>query len=116
MRIAVPVANGQLNQHFGHSPNFAFVDVEPESREITQSVEITAPEHVPGQLPPWLREHGVTHVIAGNLGARARMLLGEASIEIVSGAPSQEPVSLVRQYLDGTLATGEHTCNHNCQH
>jgi len=34
MRIAIPVAEGRLNQHFGHSRRFAVIDVNRETREI----------------------------------------------------------------------------------
>ena len=78
--------------------------------------EITAPEHQPGLLPPWLKEHGVTLVIAGGMGARARSLLPEASIEVITGAPSENADTLVRRYLDGTLTSIEHTCDHVCSH
>lgn len=113
MRIAIPITGGRLCSHFGHAERFALVDVDPVTKQTSASTEVTAPEHQPGLLPPWLKERGVNLVIAGGMGARAQSLLQAASIEILSGAPEEPTAALVRQYLDGTLVTGESTCDHS---
>ncbi len=112
MRIAIPLANRLLAQHFGHCEKFALVDVDQAAKQITASTEVEAPEHQPGLLPPWLRDRGVNLVIAGGMGSRAHDLFQAASIQVVTGAPAQDPASIVRQYLDGTLVTGENACDH----
>jgi hypothetical protein len=45
----------------------------------------------------------VTQVIAGGMEARARSLLGDASIEVITGAPVESPAVLVPNYLNGTM-------------
>jgi predicted Fe-Mo cluster-binding NifX family protein len=112
MRIAVPVSNGRLAQHFGHCEKFALVDVDPATKAITASTEVEAPEHQPGLLPPWLKERGVNLIIAGGMGSRAHSLFQEASIEVVTGAPSDSAAAIIRQYLDGNLVTGDNACDH----
>lgn len=112
MRIAVPMANGRLAQHFGHCEKFALVDVDPATKAITASTEVEAPEHQPGLLPPWLKELGVNLVIAGGMGSRAHSLFQAASIEVVTGAPSDSAAAIIRQYLDGNLVTGDNACDH----
>ncbi len=112
MRIAIPVTGQCLEPHFGHCEKFVFTDVDPISHQILATTEAPAPEHEPGLLPPWLTQRGVTHVIAGNMGARARSLLEDASVEVMTGAPEQPAQALVRQYLEGTLVTGENSCHH----
>jgi predicted Fe-Mo cluster-binding NifX family protein len=112
MRIAIPVTSGQLEQHFGHSERFALIDVDPASKQVTASTEVEAPEHQPGLLPPWLKERGVQLVIAGGMGTRAQSLFAAASIQVVSGAPTHPPETLVRQYLDGALVTVPTACHH----
>ena len=116
MRIAIPMSGDCMEQHFGHCEKFVMVDVAPGTKEVTAVAEILAPEHQPGLLPPWLRDHGVTLVIAGGMGARARSLLQEASIEVITGAPSVDATTLVRRYLDGALTSIERTCDHVCNH
>jgi predicted Fe-Mo cluster-binding NifX family protein len=104
--------NGRLAQHFGHCEKFALVDVDPVTKEITASTEVEAPEHQPGLLPPWLKERGVNLIIAGGMGSRAHSLFQEASIEVVTGAPSDSAAAIIRQYLDGNLVTGDNACDH----
>lgn len=116
MIIAIPVAGGSLNPHFGHCEKFAIVDVNPKTREVLATTETPAPEHQPGLLPVWLKERGVTVVIAGGMGARALSLFQEASIEIITGAPAESVATLVRKYLDGSLVSVEHLCEHVCSH
>lgn len=112
MRIAIPMTDGLLAQHFGHCERFTLVDVDPATRQVTASVDVEAPEHQPGLLPPWLGEKGVTLVIAGGMGAHARTLFEEASIEVVLGAPSESSATVVGQYLAGTLLTSGNACDH----
>jgi predicted Fe-Mo cluster-binding NifX family protein len=112
MRIAIPVEQGHLAQHFGHTRFFALVDADPVSKRISAMSEIAAPEHQPGLLPPWLKERGVTHVISGGMGSRARALFAEASIEVVTGAPAESASTLAERYLDGTLVTSPNACDH----
>ncbi len=112
MRFAIPTTGTCLEQHFGHCEKFVFIDVDAGTKQVAATTEATAPEHQPGLLPPWLKERGVTHVIAGNMGARARSLFQEVSIEVLTGAPVESAAVLVSQYLNGTLVTSENTCDH----
>jgi predicted Fe-Mo cluster-binding NifX family protein len=112
MRIAIPIAAGRLAPHFGHCEKFALVDVDPVTTETTASTDVAAPEHQPGLLPPWLKERGVNLIIAGGMGSRAHSLFQTASIEVLTGAPAETAATLVRQYLDGKLVTGENACDH----
>lgn len=112
MRIAIPMSDGHLAQHFGHCEKFALVDTDPATKQITTSSEVPAPEHQPGLLPPWLKQQGVDLVIARGMGSRAHSLFQAASIEVLTGAPAESAATLVRQYLDGKLVTGGNACDH----
>jgi predicted Fe-Mo cluster-binding NifX family protein len=112
MRIAIPMADGRLAQHFGHCEKFALIDVDPVAKAITGSTEVTAPEHEPGLLPRWLEKQGVHLVIAGGMGSRAHALFQAASIEVLTGAPEESAATLVRQFLDEKLVTGANACDH----
>ena len=116
MKIAIPMSGDCLHQHFGHCDKFALIDVARESREISAQTELAAPEHQHGLLPLWLKERGVTHVIAGGMVTHARTLLLEASIEVITGAPSEVPTVLVKRYLDGELQSVDRSCGHTCSH
>jgi len=110
MKIAVPVAEGRLTAHFGHAAEFAIVHVE--NQEIKKKELFTPPPHEPGLLPRWLKERGVTTVIAGGMGHRAQLLFEQAGIEVICGAPSESPDAVVDSYLKGRLETGDNACDH----
>ena len=86
MKIAVPLANGLLAMHFGHCQQFALVDVDDETKQITQTSELTPPPHEPGVLPMWLHEQGADVIIAGGMGNRAQSLFAQNGIQVVVGA------------------------------
>lgn len=112
MRIAIPLANGRLNSHFGQSQTFAFVDIE--GGRIARVEELPAPEHAHGVIPAWVKEQGANIVIAGGMGGHARQLLAEADVTVITGAPEETPEALVQAYLAGTLLSVDRPCNHGC--
>jgi len=110
MKIAIPLAGGKLTAHFGHCEEFAVIDVE--NNEIVKKETVTPPPHEPGVLPRFLGGLGVNLVIAGGMGQRAVMLFGEQQIQVVVGAPVDEPEVLVKHYLSNSLVTGQNLCDH----
>ena len=112
MKIAIPLANGKLAMHFGHCQNFALIDVDPHRKTIIEKHEEQAPAHQPGLLPRWLAQYEVQLVIAGGMGQRAQLLFQEQGIEVVVGAPAQDPEKLVSDYLAGKLQSGQNFCDH----
>ncbi|MGC8761348.1 MAG: NifB/NifX family molybdenum-iron cluster-binding protein [Bryobacteraceae bacterium] len=112
MRIAIPVENGRLAQHFGHASHFALFDVDPESNRVLSAQVLSAPPHAPGLLPAWLKELDVHVVIAGGMGPRAVSLLEANAMEVIPGAPVMAAQTLVEQYLAGSLRGGQNHCNH----
>jgi predicted Fe-Mo cluster-binding NifX family protein len=112
MRYAVPVSNGKLASHFGHCEYFALIDVDEATKAILRKEDVASPGHQPGLLPVWLAEQGVSAVIAGGMGTKAQELFGESRIEVILGAPEDDPEKVVMDYLGGVLATGENICDH----
>lgn len=112
MKIAVPTANGLLCPHFGHCDEFTIVDVNLETKNITNTETVPAPEHEPGLLPRWLQEKGADVIIAGGMGARAQALFAQNGVKVCVGAPIAPPADLVAAYLAGTLETGANLCDH----
>ena len=110
MKFAIPIAEGKLTAHFGHCQEFALIDVE--QNEIKKKEMLTPPPHEPGVLPRWLNEMGADVIIAGGMGQRAIGLFQENNIKVITGAPAQEPESLVTSYLAGNLVTGGNVCDH----
>jgi len=112
MKIAIPVAEGKLCLHFGHSEGFMTFEVEPEGKKILKEEYLPAPPHEPCLLPRWLSEKGVKVVITGGMGSRAQNFFREFGIEVLLGASAAEPRKLVQDYLKGKLELGENVCDH----
>jgi len=109
-KAAVPLAGGVLCNHFGHCEQFAVLQVQ--EGQIGATELHTPPPHEPGVLPRWLGGLGVNLIIAGGMGQRALSLFTEQGIRVITGAPNQEPVALVQNYLAGSLTTGPNVCDH----
>jgi len=112
MRIAMPLDEGKLAEHFGHCEQFAFVDVEAETGTIQKMEAAEPPSHAPGVLPKWLADHGADVIIAAGMGSRAQGLFAEQGIRTVIGAPAHTPENLVAAYVADTLETGDNLCDH----
>jgi ATP-binding protein involved in chromosome partitioning len=113
MKIAIPVADGKLCAHFGHSQKFAIIEIDTDSRKIISKTEIEPPHHAPGILPRWLSEQGVNLVITGGMGRRAQQFFNQYDIEVIIGvvdAISAEEVTI--NYLNNSLQAGDNICDH----
>jgi predicted Fe-Mo cluster-binding NifX family protein len=112
MRIAIPLTNGKLSQHFGHCEQFAIIDVDSDGKSVKSQELVTSPAHEPGVLPKWLAGLHVELVITGGMGQRAQQLFAQNQIKVVVGAPVDTPENLASAYLNKTLQTGENVCDH----
>jgi Mrp family chromosome partitioning ATPase/predicted Fe-Mo cluster-binding NifX family protein len=109
-KVAIPLAEGRLCNHFGHCEQFALIRVK---EGLIDGKELhTPPTHEPGVLPRWLADLGVNLILAGGMGQRALSLFTEQGIRVITGSPSQEPETLVQWYLSGTLESGPNVCDH----
>jgi predicted Fe-Mo cluster-binding NifX family protein len=112
MRIAIPLTDGKLSQHFGHCEQFSIIDFDDVSKTILNQQILGPPEHQPGVLPKWLSQLQVGLVIAGGIGSRAQQLFAQKNIKVLCGAGSDDPESIVKDYLAGNLDLGENVCDH----
>lgn len=112
MRIAIPLTSGKLSQHFGHCEQFAIIDVDNETKNIESQQFLDPPAHEPGVLPKWLAGMHVELIIAGGMGRRAQQLFEQNGINVLVGAPDNEPRQLVQQHLAGQLQLGQNICDH----
>jgi len=112
MRIAVPLAQGQLSLHFGHCDQFAIFDIDDSINKVINRKDAVPPAHEPGVLPRWLHENNVSVIIAGGMGQRAQQLFTQNDIKVVTGVSAQSPEELVSAYLENTLETGDNICDH----
>ena len=91
MRIAIPMADGLLAQHFGHCEKFILIDVNTAEKIIVETEVVNAPPHQPGMLPGWLAARGAEVIIAGGMGQRAQDLFAQQGIRVIVGAGCEKP-------------------------
>lgn len=113
-KIAIPVENGKLCGHFGHCAAFYMAEIE--NNQIVKETTIVPPAHEPGLYPAWIAKYGVTAVIAGGMGEKAKTLFGKENIDIYTGSEVKDPKSLVLDFISNNLVQGTNTCNHDHHH
>ncbi|MFW6414088.1 MAG: iron-sulfur cluster carrier protein MrpORP [Verrucomicrobiota bacterium] len=111
-KIAIPISDGKVAEHFGHCNEFKFLDADLDLQKITNTESETAPPHQPGRLPAWLEERGVDIVLTGGIGERAIKLFNDKNISVVAGVPGKSAEELAKLYLAGTLSSGTNACAH----
>lgn len=127
MRVAVTYENGEIFQHFGHTQQFKFYDVEDEKIVREQVVDTMGSGH--GALAGFLKENDVDALICGGIGGGAQSALAEIGIQLYGGV-SGSADEAVGALISGNLGYnpniscshhdhGEHSCGnhggHSCQ-
>lgn len=110
MKIAIPLAGGNLCNHFGHCEEFAIASIE--QGNIAKLERLTPPPHEPGVIPNWLAEQQVTTVLAGGMGEKAQAIFAQKGIKVQCGVMPDSLENMISQYLSGTLKTTVNACNH----
>ena len=131
MRIAVTFDCGEVFQHFGHTEQFKFYDVEDNKIVSTHILDTNGNGH--GALAGFLQVNQVDVVICGGIGSGAQNALAQAGIQLYGGV-SGNVDEVVDAFIAGKLgynpdikcshhehdeghACGEHGCgSHNCGH
>ncbi|MCI5779413.1 MAG: NifB/NifX family molybdenum-iron cluster-binding protein [Lentisphaeria bacterium] len=119
MIIAVTSENGEVFQHFGHTPEFTIY--ETKDGELFGPRIVSTGENGHGALAGILDSLGVDVLICGGIGGGAQMALDEVGVKIVGGA-SGNVGEAVKGFIAGTLQTRddfrcrhhEHDANHRC--
>lgn len=109
-KFAAPLSNNKLSKHFGKAEYFKIIDTE--NKSIIGSTLLNAPEHEHGELPNWVAEKGITHIITGGIGQNAITRLQELNINIIYGVEEDEPEILVQKFLENNLNSGLNLCDH----
>ena len=113
MKIAVPFANGEVFQHFGHTENFKLYEIE--AGQIVSSEIIATNGSGHEALANFLADLSVTVLLCGGIGGGAQAALTEAGIEICSGAQGDADAA-VNAYLNGELQSAGVNCDHHHEH
>jgi Mrp family chromosome partitioning ATPase/predicted Fe-Mo cluster-binding NifX family protein len=96
-KFALPVNAGKLADKLSQAPHFALITVKDGAILDQETIPNPFPELV--EIPEWLEDLGVTHVIAGGLGEKAQGLIKHKGMEVIAGDPQEAPEDLVAKYL-----------------
>ena len=101
MRIAIPVTDGRIPNHFGHCRTFLIAEIENGS--VKSEIEVPNPGHGPGGPPPvFVAGQGVNQVLAWGMPPHAQGLFAERGIKVQLGVTG-DPRQALRDFLAGTL-------------
>ncbi len=111
MKIAVCQENGEVFQHFGHTPEFLVCEVADGRVGSSEVLPSGVIGH--GALAGLLREGGIGLLLCGGIGGGALAALAEAGVKVIGGV-SGNAREAVEAYLAGTLAPREDfRCSHH---
>ena len=113
MRIAVPFANGEVFQHFGHTENFKLYEIEAGQIVSSEIIDTNGSGHE--ALANFLANLSVNILLCGGIGDGAQAALTDAGIEICSGAQGDADAA-VNAYLNGELESAGVNCDHHHEH
>lgn len=114
MKIAVPVENGEIFQHFGKSKTFALY--ETDQGAVQSRTLLDAGENGHGALVGLLAGQGVQLLICGGIGPGAREALAGQGLTLIAGATGSADEA-VAAYLAGQLQDNPAgQCNHDHGH
>jgi len=110
MKIAAPSRDGQIDEHFGHCKEYLVFTTK--GKELIPESTIPSPEGCgcKSGIAVDLAAAGVTHMVAGNMGAGALRVLGSHGITVIRGA-SGDTRAAVQAFVDGTLADSGLGCS-----
>ncbi|MFO8053763.1 MAG: NifB/NifX family molybdenum-iron cluster-binding protein [Bacteroidales bacterium] len=109
-KIAIPTIKGVLCPHFGQCEAFVIITIENDS--IIREERLEPPLHQPGVYPKWLHELGVTEIIAGGMGQKAKVIFEQNGIQVRLGVEPRPAKQAVEELMLSRLETGENLCDH----
>lgn len=114
MIIAVTYQNGEIYQHFGHTEQFKFYEVENGEVKSGKVVNTNGSGH--GALAGFLKEQGAEVLICGGIGGGARSALQTAGIELYPGASGNADEQVEAFLADALSYDPETVCRHHSNH
>jgi predicted Fe-Mo cluster-binding NifX family protein len=89
---------------------FFLCDVDATSRSVDRPRQVMRPKTRCESIPQWLKDMGVTMVIAGGIGAVAQKHLSDLGILVVPGQVGRDPATIAQDYLLGKAINRTNRC------
>ncbi len=118
MKIAIPVHQGFVDEHFGHAERYIIYEIS-EGNQILNSTYVDANQGCGCRsgIAAILADRGVTVMLAGNIGGGAIQHLYNSGITVVRGC-SGPAEAVLTAYLQGNIVDNNQTCHQHegCEH
>lgn len=111
MRIAVTYENGEIFQHFGHTGQFKFYDVENGKIVSSRVADTNGSGH--GALAGFLVANQIDTLICGGIGGGAQTALTEAGIKLYGGVQGNADEAVQALLADTLSFNPDVHCNHH---
>lgn len=113
MKVCVPMKSTMVHNHFGKAPEFTMAIVEG-GKVISKEI-VKNPGRENQLVIKLMPEQGVTHIITGGMGEKAKGMLREHNIVIITGVLGSIDTNLER-FMKGELASKDAPCanEHKC--
>ena len=106
----MPLHEGSLAEHFGHSRLFHFFEIE--DNKIVNSYAKEPPPQQEGVIPRWLAEEKASDLLVGGIGPKAVEILYAHGINVYVGVGVDEANNLALDFINGDLKFGQNYCHH----
>ena len=108
MKVAISTDNGEVSAHFGRCPEFTIVEIK--DKKIVKKEIIENPGHRTGFLPKYFKEQGISCMIAGGAGFRAKGFFEEYNIKLITGVEGKID-DVINEFIKGGIEQGEDFCS-----
>ncbi|MFZ5590454.1 MAG: NifB/NifX family molybdenum-iron cluster-binding protein [Bacillota bacterium] len=115
MKVAMPYENGQLNQHFGRSKEFAIIDVQDGNIADKKIVSAANMQHNHEGLAGLLAREKVDVVVLGGIGPMALQALKAQGLKTITGQQG-DVEKLALACARGELVSQQVSCGHDHHH
>lgn len=117
MKIAIPLKDGRIDDHFGHCAYYEIIEIDQNNRIVSSEI-LDSPKGCgcKSNIAIVLKGMGVSVMLAGRMGEGALQKLNQNEIKVIRGCRG-EVKSNVEAYLSGNLIDNEKLCEHHeCTH
>jgi predicted Fe-Mo cluster-binding NifX family protein len=110
MKVAVPVRDGLVDEHFGHCEHFMVYSLDEENTVVgEQKVDSSEGCGCKSNIASILAQMGVTTMVAGNMGQGAVQVLQARGIRVIRGA-SGRAREVAERFAAGEVADSSVAC------
>ncbi len=104
--------DGEMSMHFGRCPAYVVTYI-TDDNQVEKTEVVDNPyfgQHVPGQVPAFIKSLGADVIIAGGMGPKAIEIFQGFGIDVATGVGGNVG-NVLQAYLDGKIS-GAAGCGH----